>query len=349
MFPRRSTILGSRPLRDQGFFLPLRTSLVGSDGRVATFTRPSKAWYEDASGVIREVAEGMPRLRADRGCLIEEPRTNRLLWSRDWTQAAWLTAGWGSTATRDQIGADGIANRACRITATAPNGQARQSVTGLASAARIGSVYIKRAVGTGAVRITNGLVWQEVTLTTSWRRFEITRAADTAFTIGVQLAVVGDAVDVDFAQVEEGTFATSPIWTEGTPLARAADVLSVSTAGWPLTRGRIGIRYNGEKGGGRTLFTTGSLSGVVGRVGTSSLSCYVNGIFVGDAVMLPKEFRLTCEWGDGSSRWFVDSAGPVGVRALVPSALAPLAYVGSENGFSYFANGWLADLEVSHV
>ncbi|HYD53443.1 MAG TPA: hypothetical protein VEA99_12480, partial [Gemmatimonadaceae bacterium] len=91
---------GIFPRRRRGFSLPLRTSLVGSDGRVATFARASKAWYEDSTGLIREVAAGVPRQRADLGTLIEEARTNYAIYSDAPTAGPWFfgadaTAGYG--------------------------------------------------------------------------------------------------------------------------------------------------------------------------------------------------------------------------------------------------------------
>jgi len=61
------------------------------------FTRASSATYTDASGVIQTAATNAPRwdYKAGvlQGLLIEEARTNLILWSRDITQTVWTKIG----------------------------------------------------------------------------------------------------------------------------------------------------------------------------------------------------------------------------------------------------------------
>jgi hypothetical protein len=87
------------------------------------------------------------------GILVEETRTNLLLFSSDLTNAAWTKTN--ATPTKTATGPDGVANSASTLTATAGNGVAFQSITS-ASAARSGSVFLKRRTGTGAVSIAIG-------------------------------------------------------------------------------------------------------------------------------------------------------------------------------------------------
>jgi hypothetical protein len=333
------------------FVLPLRTSLVGSDGRVASFTRPSKAWYEDASGVIREVAEGQPRLRADRGVLIEEARTNRLLWSRDWTQAPWLK---NQAIVTRCVGHDGIADTGSRI-AFDGIGTVIQEVSGLASAARVGCLSVRRESGEGVVEITlDGATWTQVEPTSTWQRFPVLRAEATGFAFGVRGS---GTIDVDFGDVSEGSFALSPVATEGTPLARAADVLSVSTTGWPVGAGRVACR-------GQTHGAAGSIRRIVSaRPGGSNngwalLVTNVTGFVCGDGaaersataalVEDGKSHRYGAAWGSGVGRASFDDVFGETASVPIPNGLPANAYIGSLAGVNAF-NGWLSDLEVSSV
>jgi hypothetical protein len=160
------------------------------------------------------------------GILIEEQRTNRILWCRDATQAQWVKTD--VTAAKDQTGVDGVANAASSLTATADNGTCIQTIT-LASGGRAGSVYLKRITGTGNVQFSmDGTNWSTVDLSdTEWRRVNII-ATVTNPTIGIRLATNGDAVAMDFAQVEDGTFITTPIFTTTATVTRSADYLRVS-------------------------------------------------------------------------------------------------------------------------
>jgi len=81
------------------------------DSRI-TFTRASSATYTDASGVVQTAATNAPRWDYAggvlRGLLIEEQRTNTLLWSSVFTNAVWSQGN--VTLTPNQSGApDGTA------------------------------------------------------------------------------------------------------------------------------------------------------------------------------------------------------------------------------------------------
>jgi hypothetical protein len=133
------------------------------------------------------------------------------------------------TAARDVVDLRGLANSASRLTATANNATALQSIT-TASATRVTSFYLRRITGTGTVEITQngGTNWTAVTLTGDWQRFSIPFATITNPQIGIRIGTSGDVIAVDAAQCEIGTFPTSPILTEGTALTRQADVGSIA-------------------------------------------------------------------------------------------------------------------------
>lgn len=364
---RRSMILGScATTRSPGFYLPLRTSLVGSDGRVATFSRPSKAWYEDASGVIREVAEGVPRLRPDRGCLIEEARTNRLLWSADLSQDVWSKSGATVERVPDPNALGGFVNR---ITFNAADGIVWQFRSGLPLAARIGSVRMRRVSGDGAIRIGSGegVPPPANGLDGTLRRFTVSRAEADQFSLSVRGAVAGDVVDVEIAQVEEGAFATSPILTAGTPLARAADVLSVSTAGWPVVAGRVAIRFAPVWSG--TPPASASLLDARSGIPGDGIAWYlaVDGSqrfnfrraadsATADSASIAQTYiaatRVSAGWTSAGALFTRDSAPVANIGSPTGLALAALgatARVGCVFNGSGFANAWLSDLEVSGV
>jgi hypothetical protein len=160
------------------------------------------------------------------GLLIEEARTNRLLWNRDATDAAWVKTD--VTAAKDQTGIDGVANAASSLTSTADNGTCIQTIT-LASGSRTGSVFLKRITGTGNVQVSlDGSTWSTVDLSdTEWRRIVLSGTV-TNPTVGIRIAVSGDAVAMDYGQVEDGAFATSPILTTTASVTRSADTASIS-------------------------------------------------------------------------------------------------------------------------
>ena len=165
------------------------------------------------------------------GLLIEEARTNRILWCRDATDAAWVKTN--VTAAKDQTGIDGVANAASSLTATANDGTCIQTIT-LASGSRTGSVYLKRITGTGNIQVTlDGTTYSTVDLSASeWRRIVLSGTV-TNPTVGIKLAVSGDAVAMDYGQVEDIPTLTceivsSPIYTTSATATRAADIATIS-------------------------------------------------------------------------------------------------------------------------
>jgi hypothetical protein len=160
------------------------------------------------------------------GLLIEEARTNRILWCRDATDAAWVKTN--VTAAKDQTGIDGVASAASSLTATANDGTCIQTIT-LASGSRTGSVYLKRITGTGNIQVTlDGTTYSTVDLSdTEWRRIVLSGTV-TNPTVGIKLAVSGDAVAMDYGQVEDGLVPTSPILTTTATATRAVDAVSMT-------------------------------------------------------------------------------------------------------------------------
>jgi len=166
------------------------------------------------------------------GLLVEEARTNLCLWSDDQTNAAWVKTT--MTAAKDQAGADGIANSASSLLATAGNSTSLQTITS-ASATRVFSVLIKRITGTGVIEITtdNGVTWVDVTSAIDATNYiQVATGAQlvTNPVLGFRVVTSGDKIAVQFAQSEVGGFETSPIPTTTVAVTRAADTATVDVS-----------------------------------------------------------------------------------------------------------------------
>jgi hypothetical protein len=216
-------------------FLTSRYRVGGQSGYVSAFTgipgltvtRASTGYATTVSGSLVNFASGVARI-TDQGLLVEEARTNSALWARDFTNAAWTKAN--VTAAKDQVGADGVANSASSLVATAANGTAIQVITALSAAERA-SVYMKRLVGTGTVSISIDAVTY-VDITSSLTTTGYTRVATGGTlvnpNVAIKIATSGDSVAVDFAQQEAGTFDTSPVATTTVAVTRPADDISIA-------------------------------------------------------------------------------------------------------------------------
>ena len=207
----------------------LLTQLLTSDYKYPgiTYTQSGNLTYFDSSGVLQTAAvdtmvlDYNPATLALRGYPYWEARTNVVLWNRDLTNAAWTKTN--TTAAKTATGIDGTANSASTLTATGANGTCLQAIT-LGSSARFQTCYIKRRTGSGTINMTmdNGTTWTAVTVTASWTQVSIPTQTLANPTVGFRIVTSGDAVDIDYAQNENGTFATAVIATTTAAVTRAA-------------------------------------------------------------------------------------------------------------------------------
>lgn len=160
------------------------------------------------------------------GLLSESARTNRLLWCRDMTNSAWSVTG--AIAQLDQIGVDGTANAASSLTAIQDGAVCAQAIA-LASGDRVISAYVKKLSGSGVVELSlNGVDYIPVTLPdASWYRIVLSGSLQNP-SLSIRIPSSGDAIAVDYSQLEDGQFPTSPILTTSSSAARAADSVSIS-------------------------------------------------------------------------------------------------------------------------
>jgi len=192
------------------------------------FTGGNQSVFRGPSGLLVASTTNTPRVEFDPtgallGLLIEAARTNQLLQSRDFTNASWVKVT--MTAAKDQTGADGTANGASSLTATAGNGTALQTIVQAAVNSTL-SFDIQRITGTGTIGICqDGVTFTDVTSqinSTGFTRVTLT-ASQLNPVLGIRLGTNGDKIAVDFGQFEAGAFASSRIPTTTVSVARTAD------------------------------------------------------------------------------------------------------------------------------
>jgi hypothetical protein len=218
-----------------------------TDGQL-TFTRASTATRVNASGLIEEVASGVPRLdylaSTCPKLLLEPQRTNAILRSEEFDATYWGKAASGVAApvvTANQSLAPNGTTTADRIVfpavSNATNFSVVYNITPITtSGSNVSSVYLKGEVGGEKVYVFMiiGSTWTNIlcTLTTDWQRFSVpfTGGGNTYFHIGLdlrtgsgQVGQSGSTVYAWAAQVEAGAYATSYVKTETAAVTRLAD------------------------------------------------------------------------------------------------------------------------------
>lgn len=214
---------------------PAKVLLRYAPGDVLTgesFTRSTVGYQLNGniSNPLTQVAINAKRdthyINSVRSILLEAARTNVVLHNRNLANAAWTKTN--MTAAQTSTGADGVASSATRLTATAGNATALQAIT-LGSSARFQTAWVKRITGTGSIQMTmdNGATWTTVTTTAAYSRVTIPTQTLANPTVGFRIVTSGDAIDVDFVQNEDGTFASSEIATTTVAVTRGSDSYSL--------------------------------------------------------------------------------------------------------------------------
>lgn len=184
-----------------------------------TNTRLTNAWGF-VNGVLKLFGGNECRYTDD-GLLVEKESTNLLDYSCD------LTQDWTSPASSivlGTIGIDGV--NQCTQIDFAGNDYIQLAFSGT-NIARTFSIYAKRMGNTNPVyfSVDNGSTLLEMDIPTdTFKRFEHTFVDDT---FNIRIYGDTDRVLFDYAQLEEGDYATSPIYTSGTPYMRGEDEISM--------------------------------------------------------------------------------------------------------------------------
>ena len=216
--------------RSGGDAIPLQTLFAN--------TRNGTATYVDASGkIVTQTALNSITNHYIDGvahALFQPSAVTRAIYRRDLTNAAWVKTN--MAAAKTSVGADGATNAATRLTASEGNATVLQSLTH-ASTARSYTAYIKRVTGSGDIQMTmdNGSTWTTVATSAHYTRVTIPTQTLANPIFGFRIVTSGDAVDIDYNQMEDGVFPTTVIdGAEGSAVTRLADAASCPLTTLPV-------------------------------------------------------------------------------------------------------------------
>ena len=298
-----------------------------------TYLHPGTEWVTVADNNQLRIEAG--------GALIEGARTNSLLWSRTFDNAAWVKTN--TTVAANQVGEDGVDNTAYTLTASDANGTLCQNVTA-DNVAYTGSFSIKRIAGTGAVQISldNGASYGSDLAgslsTLAWYRASKANQTLPNPTLCLRLATSGDNVIIDYAQIEAGAFASSRIPTTTAAVTRNADALTVPTAG--IIDNAVGTIYlEVNKGAGNPA---GQAAYPIALSAASGIDSASGSMRVRDGTGAPgtawndaNQHKAAIRWGAGEMAIVLDG-GVISTDAFDGSMNAAAdMYIGSKNGVDY--------------
>jgi len=189
---------------------------------------PLPQQYLAATGAAQKYDQ--PRIEYDAsgntlGLLIEGLRTTLILWSEDFTDAAWVNAN-TTDAANTAVAPDGNTT-ADTITATAGGGYIKQNFqTNATSAVHTFSDYLQRKTGTGAITLEVGAVSATCTVAAgTWNRCTVTGAiiagtySITSNVVTVAATahglVTGDAAYLDYTSGTAADFSCASVTVTG--------------------------------------------------------------------------------------------------------------------------------------
>lgn len=239
-----------------------------------TSTRGSIATYYDVNGILQQAANNVVRFDYDplthqpRGLLSEAPITNFIVWSNDFTNAAWNTKTNVTLTAAAEIGPDGTMS-ATKVEATTSSNAILANTCATAGniLGNTGSVYLKKGSGatvgnrvylynettsqslalttinfdTGILTTTIGTATVEI-LPNGWYRIAVTAVAGISANDTIRLyvgftsniAVAGDFSYAYGAQVERGVYATSYVPSTSSAGTRSADNIDIDVTKFPF-------------------------------------------------------------------------------------------------------------------
>jgi hypothetical protein len=307
-----------------------------------------------------ETRLNIPRLDYSLGScpniLLEPQRTNLGLQSEDLSSASWFK-GAGVTITADNtISPSGVQNADRVVGATGTGTWGSANTLGSATSSLLSNtlytatIYLRSSTTSSQVTLrfrdqTTGLENQIVcNLTSSWKRFEISRTTGASTTA---LAVVLTNSTADFfawgRQLEAGAYATSYIPTTSASVTRNADVISrgnIYTNGLITASGGtwfLDIRSNLSilaDGGGDALFlgvTTSvndnclRISGSTGVANRLSLVKRIGGATSIIFTTTSDTAKIAIKWNGSTADVFVNGVKVVAATAFSETAMQNIA------------------------
>lgn len=200
------------------------------------FTRATTATRVNKQGLIESVNDGIARIDysdSTQGALLLEPqRTNLIINSEDFSASSWTKTGTASVTNNTTISPDGTQN-ADTLNLLSGN-FFYQPVVGVGTFTM--SCYIKVPSGTLDFKMqtfsgTDGAIQSPLFVaTTEWQRFEhtVTVTVNSSFYPIQVSSLVGGDFEIYGAQVEQGSYATSYIPTDGAIATRNGEFASNS-------------------------------------------------------------------------------------------------------------------------
>ena len=194
------------------------------------FTRASSATVVNKSGLIETAANGVPRidfLGNTSGALLLEPqRSNLINYSSDFSNAVWAKNG-ALIATANASTSPSGETDSTLLYNTGNENRISQNISVVSGNSYTMSVYLRNNGGNNTITFEAiGYSSQSITINNDWARYDYTITATSTASVQFRFLSFDNNINLYAwgAQVEQGSYSTSLINTQGSAVTRVADV-----------------------------------------------------------------------------------------------------------------------------
>ena len=196
------------------------------------FTRASNGTFVNKSGLIETAANGVPRidfLGNTSGALKLEPqRTNLVTYSSDFSNAVWAKNG-ALIATANASTSPSGETDSTLLYNTGNENRISQNISVVSGNSYTMSVYLRNNGGNNTITFEAiGYSSQSITINNDWARYDYTITATSTASVQFRFLSFDNNINLYAwgAQVEQGSYATSLINTQGSAVTRVQDACS---------------------------------------------------------------------------------------------------------------------------
>jgi hypothetical protein len=235
-----ASILLSATAYNNGSMLAVKPE--NGDGDM-TFSRNSAATRVNAQGLVENVAINLPRIDYTDGCgswLLEPQSTNLVPYSENFSQSNWIKQA-NVVLTPNQPSPDG-GNNAYKVQGTIGSSYILDGGFG-AITPQSRSIYM-RADTNGVVYSLGDSQSNQINVTTEWQRFELQEVSNTIYAVDFRgSGVTLDTVYIWGAQLEENSYSTSLIPTQGGAISTRLRDIATNSGNASLINSEEGVLY----------------------------------------------------------------------------------------------------------
>ena len=323
------------------------------------FTRASNGTFVNKSGLIETAANGVPRidfLGNTSGALLLEPqRSNLINYSSDFSNAVWAKNG-ALIATANASTSPSGETDSTLLYNTGNENRISQNISVVSGNSYTMSVYLRNNGGNNTITFEAiGYSSQSITINNDWARYDYTITATSTASVQFRFLSFDNNINLYAwgAQVEQGSYSTSLINTQGSAVTRVADACT-NGGNDQVINSTEGVLYweasaLADDGTDRRIsLSDGTLNNYV-SIGYSRFSGNINAVMFSGGVIQTTDWGATgisqtnnnkfaMSWGSGTMKFYINGVQKQTASVTSPIGMNNLRFSAGNGSLIMFSN-----------